>query len=231
MVSNDGFHPFSDFSEFEHSGLILGDSGSNPLLDLHLGSDLSSLEAQNHSQIMSHWTCSDPQDFYYNHYPSSRLSGDEDAWNPLQVTGVPNPAPLHHRNIPPIGDPNCHFSEHHYNTPSETESQYMSNYSVDSGFGSIGCTTDSVVTSSYGDSMSSPRIGVNECDFAESVPISEQSHIGDQPQFVQDLVDTSPHAMNTIFKCDHLTCTWVGKCPSDKRYSFEQCLPYSLLTG
>lgn len=218
MVSHDGSHRASDLSDFGHSGLILGDSALNPLLELHLDPDLASLEAQNQPPFVNHWPCTDAQDFYYAEYPSSRLTAGGDAWNPLQVTGVPNPSSMSHMSVPPIGDPDCGFSEHHYNTPSESGSQYMSSYSADSGYGSNSCATNSVVASSYGDSMSSPQIGSKDHGFGESAALIEPSCIGNRLPFAHDLIDSSSHPFDSTVKCDHPPCTWVGKCPSDKRY-------------
>lgn len=208
MVGHDGHPDLSDL----RPGLALGDSASNPLLDLHLGSDLA-LDAHSHPSFMNQWSA-EPQDFYYSHYPS-RLAGDQDAWTPLQVTGVPHP-PVSHMNIPPVGDPDCGFSKPHYSPPSESGSQYMGSFhSADSGYGSNGCATHSVVTSSYGmDSMSSPQISAKEHSFGEQMPLFDQTQLGPASMLRSDLSDSQ---LDISVKCDHPACSWIGKCPSDKR--------------
>ncbi|KAJ5577826.1 uncharacterized protein N7459_006790 [Penicillium hispanicum] len=218
MVSHDGSHPSSDLSDFRPSSLALSDSASNPLLELHLSTDLASLEARNPPPFLGQWPSTDTQDFYYAHYPPSRLTADQDAWNPLQVTGVPNPSSVSHMNVSAVGDPDCGFSKPHYGTPSDSGSQYMGSYSADSGYGSTSCASHSVVTSSHGmDSMSSPQIGAIEHNFEESVALFDQSRFSNGQPFAQGTVASSPHFLDSTVKCDHPTCNWVGKCPSDKR--------------
>ncbi|KAJ5127465.1 hypothetical protein N7448_008244 [Penicillium atrosanguineum] len=209
MVGPDACHP-SDLSDFRPSGLAMGDSTSNPLLELHL----ASLESQNQPAFMNQWN-SDPQDFYYPNYPS-RLTGDQDAWNPLQVTGVPNPKSMSHMNISTVGDPDCGFSKPHYRTPSESGSQYMSSLHSDSGYGSTSCATQSIGASSYGmDNLSSPHIGVKEYGFGDAAAMFDQPHLGPASLFPGDM-DYSG-SMEGSVKCDHPSCAWIGKCPSDKR--------------
>lgn len=209
MVGPDASH-HSDLSDIRPSGLALGDSASNPLLELHL----ASLEAQNQPALMNQWF-SEPQDFYYPNYPS-RLTGDQDAWNPLQVTGVPNPSSMSHMKVSAVGDPDCGFSKPHYRTPSESGSQYMGSlHSADSGYGSTSCATNSIGTSYGMDSRSSPHIGTKEYGFGDSVAMFDQPHLGTGSVFSGDF-DYSGSLDGSV-KCDHPSCPWVGKCPSDKR--------------
>lgn len=200
------------------SGLAL-DSAANPLLELHLP-DLALLEAQGQSTFLGSWSASDPQDFYSSHCPS-RLASNQDAWNPLQVTGVPNPSSFSHMNAPPVADPDCGFSNPYYATPSESGSQHTGSfYSADSGYASTSCATQSVVTSSYGmDSSSSPQIAAQEHGLGESIVVLDQSHVGAGSMF--------EHPLDGSVKCDHPTCSWIGKCPSDKRYSSLALPPLS----
>jgi hypothetical protein len=204
MVGPDASHP-SDLSDFRPSGLAMGDSASNPLLELHL----ASLDGPNQTAFMNQWN-SEPQDFYYPNY-SARLTGDQDAWNPLQVTGVPNPSSMSHMTVSTVNDPDCAFSKPHYRTPSESGSQYMGSLHSDSGYGSTSCATQSIGASSYGmDNLSSPHIGANEYGFGDAVAMFDQPHLGPASLFTGDFMDGS-------VKCDHPSCTWMGKCPSDKR--------------
>lgn len=215
MVGNDGTQPHPDLSDFLQSGLALGDSAANPLLELHLP-DLALLEAQGQSTFLGPWSASDPQDFYSSHCPS-RLASNQDAWNPLQVTGVPNPSSFSRMNAPPVADPDCGFYNPYYAAPSESGSQHTGSfYSADSGYASTSCATQSVVTPSYGmDSMSSPQIPPQEHGLGESIAVLDRSHVG-----AGSMLDYSPsHSLDGSVKCDHPTCSWIGKCPSDKRYS------------
>lgn len=210
MVGPDPCHP-SDLAD-SSSGLALADSASNPLLELHL----ASLEAQNQPAFMGQWS-SEPRDFYYPNYPS-RLTGNQDAWNPLQVTGVPHPSTMSHMDVSAVADSDCGFSRPHYRTPSESGSQYMGSlHSGDSGYGSTSCATNSVGTSSYGmDSLSSPQIGPKEYGFGDSAVMFDQPHLGTGSLFSGDF-DYSGSSLEGSVKCDHPSCSWVGKCPSDKR--------------
>lgn len=211
MVGHDGLQPQSDLLDFKQSALTLDDPASNPLLELHLP-DFASLETQSQPIFSNQWSSSsEPQKFYYPNYSSSRLASDQDAWSPLQVTGVPNSSTVSHMNISAMGDPDCGFVKPHYSTPSESGSQYMGSFhSADSGYG-----THSVVTSSYGvDSMSSPQIAAQEHGFGETLAVFDRSHVGTGPFFDY----SSSYSLDTAVKCDHPTCSWVGKCPSDKRY-------------
>lgn len=207
MVGRDGLQPQSELQDFRQSALALDDPAPNPLLELHLP-DFTSLEAQGQPTLLNQWSSSEPQGFYYPNY-SSRLASDQDAWSPLQVTGVPNSSPVTHMNLSTMGDPDCGFVKPHYSPPSESGSQYMGSFHSDSGYG-----THSVVTSSYGvDTMSSPQIAAQEHGFGETLAVFDHAHVGTGPLF-----DYSPsYSPDAAVKCDHPTCSWVGKCPSDKR--------------
>lgn len=216
MVGPDGSHP--DLSDFRPSGLTM-DPASNPLLDLHLGTDLA-LDAHSHPSFLTQWSSSEPQDFYYLNYPP-RLANDQDAWNPVQVTGVPHSSSVSHMNAPPVGDSDCAFPKPHYSTPSESGSQYKGSFhSADSGYGSAGCATHSIVASSYTvDSTSSPQIAAQEPGLGESVAFLDQPHVGAESMFTGDISEMQ--SFDTVVKCDHPTCSWMGKCPSDKRYAAD----------
>ncbi|KAJ6013994.1 hypothetical protein N7540_008585 [Penicillium herquei] len=199
MVGSMGSH--QDLSEFRPN-LSLGDSASNPL-ELHLSPDLDS--SQN-PPFLNHWP-SAPQDLYYPSYPASRLTANQDAWNPLLAAGVPQST-----SVPPIHmvDDGV-FTKPHYRTPSDAGSQYMGSlHSADSGYGSISGAPHTVP--SYVDSLSSPQLG-NEHAFVESMPLFDPSRMGSGSIF-QDYGDAP---FETSVKCDHPSCSWIGKCPSDKR--------------
>jgi hypothetical protein len=200
MVGHDGLQPQADLLDIRQSALALDDSASNPLLELQLP-DFASLEAQGQPAFLNQWSSSEPQDFYFPNY-SSRFASDQEAWNPLQVTGVPSSSSISH-----MGVSDCGFVKPHHSPPSESGSQYMG--SADSGYG-----THSVVTSSYGvDSMSSPQITAQEQGFGETLAVFDRSHLGTGSMFEYP----PSYSHDAAVKCDHPTCSWVGKCPSDKR--------------
>ncbi|KAJ5166569.1 uncharacterized protein N7482_005350 [Penicillium canariense] len=203
----DGSYPHPELADFKSSGLAL--EAPNPLLEL----DLGSLEPHHQPAFLGPWppSSSEPHDFYPSYYPASRLTADQDAWNPLQVTGVPHPSSMSHMNMA-VGDRDG-FAKHHYRTPSESGSQYMGSFhSADSGYGSTSCATHSVVPSSYSvDSMSSPQVDGKEQGLGEPLAMFDQAYVG-PPMFTRDL----DSALESV-KCDHPACNWVGKCPSDKR--------------
>ncbi|KAF3398248.1 hypothetical protein F1880_005637 [Penicillium rolfsii] len=212
MAGQDMLYSRPDLTDYSQSGLTL-DSTPHPLLEL----DLGSIEPRHQPAFMG-WPSTtsspaEPHDFYRSYYHPSRLTADQDAWTPLQVTGVPNPSTMSHMNMV-VGDGEAGFAKHHYQTPSENGSQHMGSFhSGDSGYGSTSCATHSVVTSSYGvDSMSSPQGGPKEQGFGESLAMFNQAFVG-PPIFARGFDDAPDEAV----KCDHPACTWVGKCPSDKR--------------
>lgn len=199
--------------------LTMGDSAS--LLDLHLNTDLSSLEAhpQTHNQsFLGQWSSSSEQNFYYPHHYPSRLTGAQDAWNPLQVTGVPSTG-MSHLNVSPGGDDYA-FHKPHYRTPSDSGSQYMGSLiSGDSGYASNNCA-QSVVASSYG-MDSSPHLSAKDhgFKFGEALALYDQQQphgMGAGNMFMKDDCSSSSLSLESV-KCDHPACSWIGKCPSDKR--------------
>jgi hypothetical protein len=192
---------------------------SQPLLDLNLGADLS----LDPSAFLNQW--SNPREVYYSNYPS-RMAADQDAWNPLLLTGVPASSSLSAMNISAsLPEQEYCLSHHPYSDPSESGSQYMGSYSADSGYGGTSCATQSVVASSYG-VESSPQIGGK--DAAGSAPFfaNSQSHshshsrYGSGSSFSSELAGSPSQMLDGVFKCDHPTCEWSGKCPSDKRYGW-----------
>ncbi|KAJ5082027.1 hypothetical protein N7532_011070 [Penicillium argentinense] len=201
MVGQDTHHSEIDFRP------SLGMDSSNSLLDLHLNTDLGLDNTHaNQSAFLGPWPSASSQSFYYPHYPA-RMTGGQDAWNPLQVTGVPDPNPstMSHMNV--SGGEDYAFQKPHYRTPSDSGSQCMGSFVSDSGYGSN--ATQSVVASSYG-LDSSPHLGGKEHGFAESGSFFEQ---GGANVFVRDYGEQSFESV----RCDDPGCSWIGKCPSDKR--------------
>jgi hypothetical protein len=213
MIKQDG-HDLSD----PKSSHLPFDSSASSLLDL------ASLDpAHTDPSFMSQWS-SISRGLYYPHNASS-----QDAWNPLLVTGVPT-MPNSHMNIPAqIPDQDCCFSQYHYSEPSENGSQYIDSYhSADSGYGGTSCAAQSVVASSYGVDLSSPQIGVNNTS-AESEVLFDHLHYGSGSSYTSEFVSSPSQLIDGSMRCDHGSCSWVGKCPSDKRYVIYALVPGAVM--
>ncbi|PLB37195.1 putative C2H2 finger domain protein [Aspergillus candidus] len=158
----------------------------------------------------------------YAHYQLSRRSHDQDAWNPLQVTGVPTNAaafpilPSRTTAYPTDGlARRCSTGQR--SDFSENGSHLNGIHPSDSGYSSQSCTTRSV-TSYAIDSACSPYLGPAEQEPEEKpvldlnvvppgdAPLIRMNHLGSPSFFCQDTI-----------RCDYPGCTWTGKCPSDKR--------------
>ncbi|KAJ5623775.1 Zinc finger C2H2 [Penicillium lagena] len=206
MVGHDALNlSHSDLDDpSKQPSLAFGDS----LLDLHLGADLSAAQP---SPFL--WSSSiEPHALSFSSFTASRLASDQDAWNPLQVTGVPgNPSSsLLSMNVA-VGDG---FSQYNYHTASECGSQYIGSFhSTDSGYDTASCGTQPVVKSSYGvDEISSPQIDAK--DQTTFINQSLSQHTANYG-IASDLSNVRSH--DGPFKCGHPYCSWVGKCPADKR--------------
>ncbi|CDM29245.1 Zinc finger, C2H2-like [Penicillium roqueforti FM164] len=209
MVGHEGH----DLSDFRPSNIPF--DAANPLLDLQLGS----LDPTVNHPLLSQWP-SHPSDLYYSQYAHSRLIGDQDAWNPLLATGVPAASSISHLNMSvQMPDQDCCLSQHHYSEPSENGSQYIDSYhSADSGYGGTSCATQSVVASSYSVD-SSPHVEMTENMPTESGPLFGHSKYGSVSgsSYTSEFMGSPSQLVDTSMRCDHPSCKWVGKCPSDKR--------------
>lgn len=186
--------------------LAFGDS----LLDLHLGADLSPAQP---SPFL--WSSSpEPIAQSFSPFTTSRLASDQDAWNPLQVTGVPHntSSSLLSMNVA-VADG---VSQYNYHTASECGSQYIGSFhSTDSGYDTASCGTQQIVNSSYGmDGTLTSQINAKDQTtfFDQSLP-NYTAHC----DIVSDLSDSGSQSYGGSFKCGHPYCSWVGKCPADKR--------------
>ena len=213
MVGHEGH----DLSDFRPSNLPF--DAANPLLDLQLGS----LDPTVNHSLSSQWP-SHPSDLYYSQYAHSRLIGDQDAWNPLLATGVPAASSISHLNMSvQMPDQDCCLSQHHYSEPSENGSQNIDSYhSADSGYGGTSCATQSVVASSYSVDSSSPHVDRTENMSTESGAFFGYSKYGSVSgsSYTSEFTGSPSQLVDTSMRCDHPSCKWVGKCPSDKRYIF-----------
>lgn len=162
--------------ENDNNNLTTNSSSSNQLalLGLQLPSD-TAIAASNHpaTSPLNTWAPSyhntyspspgNNQALNYLQYYPARLTNDQDAWNPLQVTGVPantgaaasfgfttrpnKPRPVSELGAAAGGRYN-YPSYQNSAPPSECGSQYNGVTLSDSGYGSRSCATRSVVTSS-----------------------------------------------------------------------------------
>ncbi|RHZ72600.1 hypothetical protein CDV55_104191 [Aspergillus turcosus] len=212
------------------SQIALGDPAS--FLGIQFGSDPAVLPHE-HSSILHPWlpygsnhaspSSLSPAPNYldYHQYYTPQLLNHQDAWNPLQVTGVPlNPSAF---NLQPMGKPyqindfiDRRCSTGQYSTPSENDSQCNGLASGDSAYGSRSCTTRSIAASSFAvDSACSPHLAPHEheLDDRTSTFDLEPSGYGE----VAEKTEPPNAPCDDGVTCDYPNCNWKGKCPSDKR--------------
>lgn len=190
-------------------------SDPTALLGLQLGSDPTNLP-RGHASL-PHWLPSHPPSLPpssssatipdYAPYHVPRRTCNQDAWNPLQVTGVPaNPTAWGLQPIP--ADLHGKYPKCQQSAPSASGSLQRSIHPSDSGYGTQTCTTRYVTNSSYAvDASCSPQLAPRH-----------------KPELVEDKHEAQ--AGQELIKCDYPNCSWVGKCPSDKK-----CVHLSSLHG
>ncbi|GFF57319.1 hypothetical protein IFM62136_03392 [Aspergillus lentulus] len=223
-----GDHPADGSTASSH--VALGDPAS--FLGIQFGSDLAVLPHE-HPSILHPWLpCGSnhpspsslspaPNYLEYYQYHTPQLLNHQDAWNPLQVTGVPlNTSAFH---LQPIGKPyqtndyiERRCSTGQYSNPSENDSQYNGLASGDSGYGSRSCTTRSIAASSFAvDSACSPHLGPHEYELDDRTSTFDlgPSAYGE----VAEKTEQRNAPCDYEIKCDYPDCNWKGKCPSDKR--------------
>ncbi|EAU38687.1 predicted protein [Aspergillus terreus NIH2624] len=213
-VSSDGVTP---------SDLALGDPAS--FLGFQFGPE-PTLIPHNHTSILNQWPsyhsqASSPtsQVLEYPQFRHPRLTNDQDAWNPLQVTGVPTNPPAfpmapHPGKPQPLGGLDRRYSIGQHSTPSENGSQYNSIHPSDSGYSSRSCATRSVTTPSYVmESACSPYLGPHESEQDDRASTLDLNPVVDPAEHV----DMSSLLYHDVIRCDYPGCQWTGKCPSDKR--------------
>lgn len=186
------------------------------LLGLQLGSDPANFSRGHPS--LPHWLPSHPHsipsssssttapEYAPCHVP--RRTCNQDAWNPLQVTGVPaNPSAWGLQPLP--ADLHGKYPKCQQSAPSASGSLHRNIHPSDSGYGTQSCTTRSVTnSSSYAvDASCSPQLAPHhDSDLIDGLDTSS----------VQD--KNEARNGQEFIKCDHPNCRWVGKCPSDKKY-------------
>lgn len=210
MADHDGTN-LQDFVALGPSSLGFSPSS---LFDLHLKPELDSLD---HAGFLGGWPSSTaPHDLYYSSYTAAKMGANQDSWNPLLAAGLPRETSIPHFQMPAVGDPDFAFTESQHTAPSESGSQYLSSLHSDSGYASTDGAAHSVVPSTFGaDSLSSPQMDANEHLYGSMMPPFGTSHAPAEAVATQNCA-TLP--FEDSVKCSHPTCSWVGKCPSDKRY-------------
>ena len=171
-------------------------------------------------------TASRSQPLDYFPCPASRLANNQEAWNPLQVTGVPpQSGALGDRSLhrsQPLGDFDVKYPGNPYSPPSDNGSQYTGFVCSDSGYGTKSRTASSVTTSFAVESTCGSQLALNEYDPAENRGVEpSMSQYGDDPMDTNVPFDSSAFPYPDSVKCDYPGCPWTGKCPSDKRCVFE----------
>ncbi|KAF9894221.1 hypothetical protein FE257_007723 [Aspergillus nanangensis] len=179
-----------------------------------------------HASILNQWPLYHPsspasQPLDYPHFHHSRLTNDQDAWNPLQVTGVPTNSSafgMQYLGKPqPMNAFDRRCSTGHHSTPSENGSQCNGIHPSDSGYSSRSCTTRSVANSYAFDSAASPYLAPHEYEHDDRASALDLvSHYTETVLDTTENVD-SPMLCHDIIRCDYPGCQWTGKCPSDKR--------------
>ncbi|KAL1965978.1 hypothetical protein VTN77DRAFT_4918 [Rasamsonia byssochlamydoides] len=150
----------------------------------------------------------------------SRFHREQDAWNSLHVTGAyRNPKPFPGQHLPKTSPG---FSRHGCNEPSETDSQVICS---DSGYGSKrGGSAHSVISSSCPvESIPSPSnmssYNYNRLDTGSSDDTNRPVY--NASSFIPEAVAAAGVHFQRQYpqeiKCSYPSCTWTGKCPSDKK--------------
>lgn len=187
------------------------------LLGLHLGSD-PAIIAHTHTSLPQS-LLSHPQPLSFPSIATPDVSQHpkpgrySDAWNPLLVTC---PQPL--LNLPPVPTD----LRPTYLRPQSVLSESASLYNPsDSGYGTRSASTASsdAVNTACSSHFASPQGPGPACSSPDQ---------GSQEGSVQSPTED--------IKCDHHSCTWRGRCPSDKRYAHHyhakkwtlQTNPYSI---
>ncbi|KAB8267735.1 hypothetical protein BDV30DRAFT_219477 [Aspergillus minisclerotigenes] len=226
--------PTSPQLEFSSDGFLTSEYAlSDPasFLGLQFGPD-SAVIPHSHLSMLNQWpphhqqaSSPPPQpslDVSQYHHP--RLTSNQDAWNPLQVTGVPVststwgfPNANKLQQTPEGGRKN---STGQHSAISESDSHYNGFHPSDSGYCSRSCTTRSVTTSSYAvDSVSSPFLAPHEHEQEDRASMLDlgPSHCGDTVVDALEIVESPSLMCHDVITCDYPNCPWTGKCPSDKR--------------
>ncbi|PLN75358.1 hypothetical protein BDW42DRAFT_39017 [Aspergillus taichungensis] len=158
----------------------------------------------------------------YAHYHFPRRAHNQDAWNPLQVTGVPTNAaafpilPARATTYPTDGlARRCSTGQR--SDFSENGSHLNGVHPSDSGYSSQSCTTRSVKSYAI-DSACSPCLGPAEQEPEEN-PVLDLNVVppGDAPLIRMNQFGSPSFFCQDTIRCDYPGCTWTGKCPSDKR--------------
>ncbi|KKA18393.1 hypothetical protein T310_7656 [Rasamsonia emersonii CBS 393.64] len=149
----------------------------------------------------------------------ARFHREQDAWNSLQVTGLPRnlkPSPgrqLHHvpKTSTGMDDSHARFSRH---DPSETDSQVTHS---DSGYGSR--RGDSEISSLYPvEPISSPGTIVSSynCNRFDTGSSGDNRPVYNASSFGTAAINFQSRYPQEI-RCSYPDCSWTGKCPSDKK--------------
>lgn len=149
--------------------------------------------------------------------PPTRLANQQDAWNPLQVTGVPTQAAGYAQQFNRAyqgDDIGSGYSKGQHSPASECDGKYNPFSSSDSGYGSKSGTASSVVTSFVVDTSFGSQTSSNECKLGERTPAFEQNAVPyDETTNAAEPLSFLYHDM----RCSYPGCDWTAKCPSDKR--------------
>ena len=149
--------------------------------------------------------------------PTTRLTNQQDAWSPLQATGVLEQGAGYGQ--PYIKAYQAHgigsgYPDSQCSSSSECGDKYGSFSFSDSGYGSKKGTASSVATSFAVNSNFGSQALPNKQELGERVLIFEQNAVPHN-----ESNNAAPLPINyRDQKCSHPGCNWISKCPSEKRY-------------
>ncbi|KAI9044605.1 putative C2H2 finger domain protein [Aspergillus affinis] len=228
-VTSTSSHPDPSSDGLEASSdLALGDPAT--LLGMQFSPNPDILP-HDHASVLNTWPSyhnlpSSPTShrFDYLQYRHARLMDNQDAWSPLQMTGMPvNPFQFgirHHGETPQMGGFDRRYSTGQQSAHSENDSQCTGIRQSDPGYGTHSCASRSVTTSSQAfEAAYSPSLAPHELESEDKLPswdISVQQY-GEQGCEVAERMETSSLVCTDVIGCDYPGCPWTGKCPSDKR--------------
>ncbi|KAE8348100.1 hypothetical protein BDV28DRAFT_112961 [Aspergillus coremiiformis] len=218
--------PTSPQMELASDGFLTSEYGLSdpaPFLGLQFGPDPAVIPP-NQTSILNQWPVHHQASSPPSQYHHPRSTSNQDAWSPLQVTGVPV-------NMAVWGFPNASkpqqisglgrkYSTGQYSVTSESGSHVSGCHPSDSGYSSRSGTTHSVTTSSYTvDSVSSPHLAPHEPEQEDRALTLDlgPSHGGDTVVEAIEVVESPSSLYHEMVKCNYPNCLWTGKCPSDRR--------------
>ncbi len=191
------------------------------LAAFHFGPDARTLPhlSPRHTSFLNQWPPDQPQSLDYSNYFDARYLREQDPWSILRTTDPPVNVTFstHAGPVQRMGGFPTKRSTAHYSAPSESESQGV--HSSDSGY-----STQRSIAAPYAvDAACSPHIEAQKYKQDENmVPLDVDSTGHGEAMDIAERAETPSIPCHETIKCDYPSCSWTGKCPSDKRYAIDQ---------